>query len=173
MPQRAKHWAVVNTHAHRERFAIEHLKRQGCEAYCPVMRTTIRHARRTRVVLRPLFRGYIFVKVDAANPCWRAISLTSGVRSIVRSASGFGRLPGSFVDALKAREVDGAIARPESPFQVGQTVALTDGPFDGIVATIVDMNHRDRLVVLINLMNRLVEVKVDSAQVRETLHSDH
>jgi transcriptional antiterminator RfaH len=119
------------------------------------------------VVLRPLFRGFVFVKIEPENPRWRTVSLTYGIRSIVRSGNNYGLLPDTFVAALRAREIEGAITRPVSPYKVGQTVALTSGLFDGIVATIVEMAERDRLVVLINLLNGQVKVKVDSSQVRE------
>ncbi|MGE0701882.1 MAG: transcription termination/antitermination protein NusG, partial [Hyphomicrobiaceae bacterium] len=61
----------------------------------------------------------------------------------------------------------GAIVRPASPFSVGQTVKVVQGAFDGIVATIVDMDERDRVVLLMELLQRPVKVTLDSTYVAE------
>jgi transcriptional antiterminator RfaH len=59
-----------------------------------------------------------------------------------------------FIASLKAREIDGAVARPAKPYQVGQKVQITDGPFDGIVTTIIDLDEKERVVVLLEVLKR-------------------
>ena len=71
----------------------------------------------------------------------------------------------AFIQSLMDREVDGAIARPVSPYRVGQEVRMAGGAFDGLVATIVDMDERDRLTVLMDLMNRPIKVKIEERQI--------
>jgi transcriptional antiterminator RfaH len=158
-------WAVINTHPHKERFAIENLVRQDFEAYCPMLRRTVRHARRTDTVLRPMFPGYVFAAIDIDRQRWRPLLSTFGVRTIVRNGDTPSLMPQSFVDALRAREIEGAITRPTSPYQVDQDIKIVAGPFEGIVAKIIALDDHDRLVVLMNLLNRPVKVKVDGQQV--------
>ncbi|MGE3919103.1 MAG: transcription termination/antitermination protein NusG [Hyphomicrobiaceae bacterium] len=160
-------WVVVNTHPHKERFAIENLHRQRFESYCPMLRARVRHARRTQDVLRPMFPGYLFTAVTSDIGRWRSMLSTFGVRSVVRNGDRLSYLPNGFVEALQAREVGGAIVRPASPFSVGQTVKVVQGAFDGIVATIVDMDERDRVVLLMELLQRPVKVTLDSTYVAE------
>lgn len=167
MAKERRGWAVINTHPHKERFAIENLVRQDFEVYCPMLRAAVRHARRTSVVLRPMFPGYIFAALDMDRQRWRPLLSTFGVRSVVRSGEKASLMPESFVEALRAREVDGAITRPTSVYQIGQEIKLVAGPFDGLVAKIIAMGERDRLVVLMDLLNRPVKVKVTSEQVAE------
>ena len=71
----------------------------------------------------------------------------------------------AFVQDLKARQVDGVVARPVSPYRVGQEVRMAGGAFDGLVATIIDMDERDRLTVLMDLLNRPVKVKIEERQI--------
>lgn len=167
MESASQSWVVVNTHPHKERFAVENLARQDFIAYCPMLNAQVRHARRIRDVLRPLFPGYVFAAVETDLLRWRPLLSTFGVRSVVRSGDRLSFLPQGFVDALRSREVAGAIVRPTSPFQVGQAVKLVRGPFDGLVATIVEMDERDRLVVLMDFLNRPVKVTVDASFVSE------
>jgi transcriptional antiterminator RfaH len=162
---RARDWAVVNTHPHREPVARDHLRRQGFDVYCPLMRRRRTHARRVENVLRPLFPGYLFVHVEAERTRWRPILSTVGVRALVRFGDRLALLDEAFMQSLRAREVDGVIARPDMPYRVGQQVRLDGGPFDGVVATILSLDEKDRLVVLMDLLQRRVQARVAAGQV--------
>jgi transcriptional antiterminator RfaH len=83
----------------------------------------------------------------------------------VRTGQELSFIDDGFITSLKAREIEGAVVRPPSSFRVGQKVQISDGPFDGIVATIIEMDEKDRLVVLLELMSRGVKVKLRSEQV--------
>jgi transcriptional antiterminator RfaH len=96
---------------------------------------------------------------------WRPILSTYGVRSIVRSGQDISCIDHAFIASLRDREVDGAIVRPLVPYKVGQSVKIAEGPFDGLVATIIDMDEKNRLVVLLELMNRSTKVMLGSQQV--------
>ena len=163
--ERQDAWVVVNTHPHREQIAIENLWRQDFVAYCPKIRKCVRSRRQARDVLRPLFPGYVFVHVAQDRQLWRLILSTYGVRTLVRLGDSVGQLDSGFIDSLRAREVDGAISRPERPFMVGQDVRMAGGPFDGLVAKIIEIHEKDRLVVLMDLLNQSVRAKVSAEQV--------
>ncbi|EJW09567.1 Transcriptional activator RfaH [Rhodovulum sp. PH10] len=166
LPNAASSWIVVNTHAHKERVAIENLERQFYGTYCPMIRTQVRHARKTSQVLRPLFPGYLFVALDLERDRWRPILSTLGVRSVVRDRDTPSRLDPAIIESLKAREVDGAIVRPASPYQVGQDVKIAGGALDGLVVKIIALGEKDRIVVLLDLLNRSIEVRMGASQVR-------
>jgi transcriptional antiterminator RfaH len=67
-----------------------------------------------------------------------------------------------FIAALQAREIDGAIARPQGEYQPGQKIRMAGGPFDGLVATILEMDEKERLTVLMDLLNSRIKVKIDA-----------
>ena len=158
-------WAAVNTQPHRERIALDNLDRQGFATYCPFIRRRRSHARRVEEVLRPLFPGYLFVNVRSEQDCWRPILSTYGVRTLVRCGDRPSLLDQRFIRALQAREVDGAVVRPPVPYQIGQQVQVVVGPFEGLVATILSLDEKNRVTVLLDLMNRRVKAHLDGAQV--------
>lgn len=160
-------WVVLSTHPHKERFALDNLLRQSFPAYCPMIRVSARHARRTRQTLRPIFPGYVFAAVDCETETWRPLLSTFGVRGLVRTGDRPSYLPDGFVAALRAREIEGAIVRPASPYRVGQVVRIVQGAFDGLLATVIDMDDSERLVVLMELLSRPVRVSVDAASVTD------
>ncbi len=159
-------WAAINTHPHREHIAVEHLARQAFHVYCPRELKRIRHARRVQDVLRPLFPGYVFARVSPELTMWRPILSTYGVRALVRIGDRPAFVDGDFIEGLRAREVDGVIAKPAVPYQLGQEVRLNGGPFDGIIGRIVEMKDNDRLVLLMKLLQQDVRLKVPSTGVR-------
>lgn len=167
-PEAPARWIAVNTHPHREQFAIENLERQEFVAYCPLVRKRIRHARRVHDTKRPLFPGYVFVEIRRGLERWRPITSTYGVRSIVMCGERLSFIDAAFVASLKAREIDGLIARPSKRFRVGQNVRMAGGPFDGLVAEIIEMDEKDRLVVLLDLLSRPVRVRLEASSVAET-----
>ena len=158
-------WIVVATHANREYFAIENLQRQNYVVYCPMLLKHIRHARRAYDAQRPLFPGYIFLQ--AATQSWRPISNTFGVRSVVQNGDTLAFLPSGFVESLKARETGGVISRTVTPFKYGQAVAINGGHFDGLVGRILEIRERDRITLLLNLLNQQTKVQVDRRMLRE------
>lgn len=158
-------WLVATTHAHSEAIAVANLQRQGFTTYCPVIRKRRSHARKVDHVLRPLFPGYVFVRLDGVGRHWRPILSTTGVRALVRFGDEPATIAAGFVAGLRAREEDGAVVRPAVPYAVGQDVQIEGGPFDGLVARILSLDDKDRIVVLLDVMNRGVKARVDSRQV--------
>jgi transcriptional antiterminator RfaH len=158
-------WIVVNTNPHRERLVLEHLQRQALNAYCPMMRKHRSHARRVESVLRPLFPGYLFVQANADLKQWRPLLTTHGVRAVVRTGADLAFIDEAFIAGLKLREVDGAVVRPPSPYRVGQEVRIAGGPFDGVITTILDLDEKDRLLVLLDVMHRSIKIRLSGEMV--------
>lgn len=157
-------WAVVKTQPHKEKLAIEHLDRQSFTTYCPMIRKSILRRRRRIEVARPLFPNYLMIQIDPAFDRWRPVLSTLGVSTMVRFGDEVALLDGRFVDSLRAREENGIITLPDQPFEVGQVVRVAGGPFDGTVARILSLEGCDRLVVLMDILQRSVRVKLDQRQ---------
>lgn len=158
-------WAVLNTHPHKEPLALDNLLRQSFSPYCPMVRKRVKHGRRYTDVLRPMFPGYVFVQLAPERQMWRPLLSTYGVRRMIRFGERPALLADGFVQALRAREIEGAISRPAERVQVGDRVVLAGGAFDGLVATILSMDEKSRLVVLLDMLNRPVKVKVEARHI--------
>ncbi len=153
-------WIVLSTQPHRERFAVENIQNQNLEVYCPLIRRRIRHARKAMDVMRPLFPGYLFVAVDPDRDAWRFLLSTFGVRSVVRVGDRPSTLDNQLIEGLRQREVNGAIVKPVSPYNVGDKVKLSGGPFDSLIAEIISLDDNQRLHLLLNFLNGPVKVHV-------------
>jgi transcriptional antiterminator RfaH len=158
-------WAVVNTQTHCERIAFDNLTRQEFNVYCPMVRRRVKHARRQKDILRPLFPCYLFVRLSPQTRRWRPIMSTFGVRMLVRFGEEPALIADDFIQELKSHEIDGEIVHPAKSYKVGQRVEVVSGSFGGLVGTIIKLNDNDRLVVLMNLLSRQVKVQVAAGMV--------
>jgi transcriptional antiterminator RfaH len=159
-------WLVVNTHPHREEFATANLERQGFQCYCPMTIKRIRHARRAYDGKRPMFPGYIFARFTPTTGRWRCVMSTLGVRSIVLNGHQPGLLPDSFITSLRCREVDGIVRTPPKAFQVGEKVTVQGSPLDGLVGEIIELREKERVLILLDLMQNPVRLQVDANSLR-------
>ena len=157
-------WSALTTHRHRELLAIEQLTRQGFKVYCPFLRKQVRHARRSYDAPRPMFPGYAFIKHPQSEARWRPILSTIGVKTVLMIGGRPGLLPAGFVENLKAREIEGVICKPQDAFRIGQQVTIQGGPFDGLIGQICDLRENDRVIVLLDLLNRQTAVHVGAKQ---------
>lgn len=164
-PKRA--WVAVATHPNAEGQAVRNLERQGYECYCPRTRVLRRHARRSETVERPFFPGYLFVRLDLGRDRWRPIMHSRGVRAIVRFGEEPGVVPEGVVESLMAREAGEGLDPPPASerLEVGQEVSLHGTPFDDFVCTVQSLDARDRVCVLLDLMQKTVRMVVPSGNV--------
>lgn len=160
-PKSQSRWLVAMTRPHKESLALERLGQQNFETYCPLVNKRVRHARRAFDARRPLFPSYVFI-LYRPELRWQAIRSTIGVRSIVGRGDEPSLLDGRFVEALRAREVDGVVASPSTPFEVGQKVSITRGAFADIVAEIVELRDERRVLLLLDLLGGKVKTMVSS-----------
>ena len=160
-------WVVVATHANAEGQAVQNLKRQGYQCYCPRIRVTRRHARRSETVERPFFPGYLFVRLDRTRDQWRPIMHSRGVRTVVRFGETLGVVPQGVIENLLAREDDGGLRLPPAAdrLEVGQRVSLNGTLFDDFVCTVQSIKPRDRVCVLLEVMQHAVKMVVPSEKV--------
>ena len=163
MPDNAQPgWLVVNARPNQERIAVEHLRRQEFDPYCPMVGKLVRHARKSEVKPRPLFPGYLFVRSDPSQGRWRAILSTIGVRQLVRFGDRVGHIDDGLIEALRQSERDGLIVAPVQRYSLGQSVEIKLQAFDGVVGQILAIDEASRITVLVDMMRRRVKLQVDA-----------
>jgi transcriptional antiterminator RfaH len=85
-----------------------------------------------------------------------------GVRSVICHGDKPALLPEGFVSSLKARELDGVIQKPIAPFQV----AVSGGPFDGVIGQIIELRDKDRVVLLLDLLQQKTRLHIGAKSLR-------
>ena len=153
-------WFVVHTQPKNEARAAENLARQAFKVFFPSMRRTIKHARKTSVVLAPLFPGYLFVALNREVDRWRSINGTRGVIRLITNGEEPVAVPHGIVEDLQRRVgANGALDWTLSLKQ-GDRVSIVDGPFASFVGTLEHLDASGRIQLLLDLLGRSVRVSV-------------
>jgi transcriptional antiterminator RfaH len=152
-------WFVVQTQPHAEAKAKRHLANQGFTTYLPIYRRRVRHARRSEIVMRPLFPGYLFVHLDPELHRWRSINGTIGVRRILTDGDSPRCVPDGIIDEIVSRQDEtGAVKIVTPAFTPGQAVRLLAGPLADVAGLFEEARDENRVVLLLSLLGRKVRV---------------
>lgn len=152
-------WYVARTKSGVEDRAASHLRNQGYDVYIPKYRRQVRHARQTRVVLRPLFPSYLFVRMTAEEGRWRPINGTVGIIGLVCFGGVPQPMPEAALELIRAREdKSGAVSLAPDDLQRGERVRLREGALSEHVALLEEVSDDRRVVLLMNILGREVRV---------------
>ncbi len=154
-------WYAVQTQVRAEEKAVFNLRRQSFDVFLPQYKKTRRHARKTDVVLRPLFPGYVFVHMDTAKDQWHAIKGTFGVVRLISSGDTPSPIPFGIVEAIMERGDDGGVIQLQhKTLRRGDTVRIVDGPFAEYEGLFEEMIDEHRVILLLDLLGRKVRTQV-------------
>jgi transcriptional antiterminator NusG len=135
----------------------------------------IKNAQR-KVVRRVRIPGYVLVRMDLTDESWGAVRHTPGVTGFVGHTHQpvpltldevFSMLaPAVEAKAPAAAPAQKAAAAIEVDFTVGESVTVTDGPFDTLPATISEISpENQKLKVLVSIFGRETPVELSFSQV--------
>jgi transcription antitermination factor NusG len=154
-------WYAAYTKSNHERRVAEQLLRNGVEHFLP-LRPTVRRWKSRRVTLeRPLFPGYVFVRL--ALPCALRVHQIPGFVRLV----GFGGSPVALKDeeivALRTSFKNGMKAEPHAYLTAGRPVRIKCGPMAGIEGILVKRKNKHRFVVSLELICRSMSFEIEEA----------
>ena len=148
-------WYVCQTKPRQENLALRKLEEQGYQVYLPLLAVWKQHKDGWRKNDQVMFPRYAFVRCARPGQSIAPIRSTPGVTGLVS----FGNVPANIDDALveAIRQLAEKNAHPAhqqaSPFQIGDSVAVTDGPLKGL-SGIVSNIAKERVVVMLTLLGR-------------------
>ncbi len=156
-----KRWYAVYTRARGEAWAAGNLIRQGFEVYFPKIRKEVRHARRIRSVLAPMFPRYLLVRMDTERQRWRSVNGTFGVSHIICQGEIPASVPDEVISAIRGREDQSGVVRlMPNGLKPGDQVRVREGAFADYSALLEEMCGQERAILLLELMGRSVRVSV-------------
>ena len=136
----------------------------------------IKNAQR-KVVKRVRIPGYVLVRMDLTDESWGAVRHTPGVTGFVGHTHQpvpltldevFSMLAPSLEpkQPTTAASAAKAASQIKVDFTVGESVTVTDGPFDTLPATISEINaENQKLKVLVSIFGRETPVELSFSQV--------
>jgi transcriptional antiterminator RfaH len=159
-------WYVAQTLYHREKLAELHLRAQGFRPFFPQFRKTVRHARKLRQVVAPVFPGYLFVIFDPERDRWHSINGTLGVSRLLTALKRPIPVPAGVVEALiGAIDASSGCVVLGADLRAGQAVRVVAGPFAGGLGVLERLDGKGRVRLLLSIMGGQMPLKIDRAHV--------
>jgi len=161
-------WYLVHTKPRQERRALENLERQGYPCYLPMFPVQKIRRRKLTTVDESLFPRYLFIQLDIGPQGldWGPIRSTMGVNRLVRFGVEAAKVDQRIIDFLREHESTFRAA-PAEHFTPGERLSVVDGPFAGLEAVFQITNGEKRVIVLIEMLSRPVQVAVAPGSVRK------
>ncbi|MEN8208726.1 MAG: transcription termination/antitermination protein NusG [Candidatus Fermentibacteria bacterium] len=171
-------WYVVNSFSGYEKRVMKFLEGQLTRKYpdrigkvlIPTQEITSNVRGRKTSRKKKLYPGYVFVQLDLTPEIVmdiRSMSNVSGFppmnqgNPVPLSDDEIGRLKGQAEGSGKAKTV-------RVPYSVGQTVRVTEGPFNNFTGVVESINpERGRVRVIFTIFGRKAPVEIDFSQVRQ------
>lgn len=149
-------WYLVRCKSRQDQRAREHLHRQGFACFCPTINLETIKGGKIKQITQPMFPGYLFVHLHAQDN-WTALRSTRGVNSIVSFSSQPCRVPDDIIEQLKQRC---SIVTEVAALNPGDKVHVKVGPYAQMDAIFLAMDGGERVMLLLNILNREQPVRV-------------
>jgi len=121
-------------------------------------------------VERKVFPGYILIQMVMNEESWRTIKKVQKVSNFLGHGGKPKPLTESEIQLIFQQIEEGALSRQSAvTFSVGETISVTDGPFDGFVGTVEEVDaQKERLKISISILGRPTKIDLEYSQVSKS-----
>lgn len=155
-------WHVIHVIANHEKRVAQHLTVRAVEHYLPLYAERSRWSDRVVTLERPLFAGYVFVRVTPET----RLSVIS-IPGVLRMIGDEKRDRISAVEIARIREglAAGCLLRPHPGVAVGSPVRVLRGVFAGADGVVTEFRQRCKVVMALAATGQGFSLEVDLADI--------
>ncbi|MBN1124697.1 MAG: UpxY family transcription antiterminator [Sedimentisphaerales bacterium] len=161
------HWYAVKTYSYREFVVAELLAAQQIAYYLPETSERRRWADRMKTIRIPLFRNYLFVRVDPLQENFWQVLNTRGVARILGNDQGPLPVASTEIEAISRMLEVGMSITISDTFHKGDRVRILSGPLKDMEGLFVRENGKYQFAIQIELLGQMVLLEVDQAIVEK------
>jgi len=155
-----KYWYAVYVRSHNEKKVNQLFEQKGVESSLPLIKTTRKWSDRKKKVEVPLFRGYVFVRLDIDKDKLNILQ-TDGVVKFIGIRNEPSRIPDEEIYWIQMMVEESNTVQNEKEIPVGQKVRVTAGPFKGVEGVLMRSGNQSRLVVVIESIMNAFSVEIN------------
>lgn len=118
---------------------------------------------------RKFFPGYVMIKMELNDQTWHLVKNTQKVTGFLGGGGKPQPIPQGEVDRI-FNQIKEGIEKPRSTvsYDIGDTVKVTDGPFESFVGTVEDVDEeKARIKVSVSIFGRSTPVDLEFSQVEK------
>ncbi len=158
-----KQWYVVYTRSRQEKKVRERFLWEGIECYLPLEKRLRIWSDRKKWVEEPLFRSYIFVRVNVGDYHeYLKVLRTEGVVHFVRNRKVPVPVSEALIEAIRRYEASGEFIseEEEARMKVGDTVEVIRGPMKGLIGTLVSIGKKRKVRIMVEAVQQALYLTV-------------
>ena len=156
----AIYWYAVYVRSRQEKKVQQLFEQMGIESSLPLIKTTRKWSDRKKKVEIPLFRGYVFVRIDIGKDKLNILQ-TDGVVKFIGIRNKPSRIPDEEIHWVNLIVEKSDTVQNEKEIPVGQKVRVIAGPFKGVEGVAMRAGNQSRLVILIESIMHAVSVEIN------------
>ncbi|MCF1492669.1 transcriptional antiterminator [Agrobacterium vitis] len=169
-------WLVARCKGGLEQAIRDALEQQGIDCWCPCERLRLppRRGKPAITVERPLFRGYLFVRVIPENEAYAGLLVASRLQSLMGQDGKPYLMPEALMRQLQLSAKTAERAHmdagdvPPMPDMLGKQVTIRSGPFADFVVTVRKiLSKRGQVVVDVPMFGGMSEVTMGVEAISE------
>lgn len=151
-------WQVLHVIANHEKRVAQHLVVRSLEHYLPLYTDRSRWSDRTVLLERPVFAGYVFVRVSPQTRY--SVIRIPGVLSLLGDDE---RSTVSAAEIGRIREglASGCLLRPHQGFALGTRVRVRSGIFAGVEGVVTGLRHHCKVVITLAAIQQSFSLEVE------------
>ncbi|MCH2297960.1 MAG: hypothetical protein MK441_08660 [SAR324 cluster bacterium] len=135
-------WYAVRTRSQAEELARHGLSQKGFDLLMPTFQAVSRRKDRQKLLTKPIFKGYLFIRLQLDASLHLEVLKTLGVVEILKNSQGPKTIPNEEIDniMLLEKHVGEFFEAPE--FSVGEKVMVREGPLKGLKGAVYEVHQR-------------------------------
>lgn len=159
-------WYTVHVKSNQEHNTAVFYADRSIECFLPTYRTPSARKDRRGMLTKPLFTGYLFVRIDGSAKWRHAVLKAPGIVRMVGFGAGPTPVPDDAIESIRILTGDADRVRPHPLVKIGRKVKVARGPFSGAVGLLSTTDDRKaKLVVEIDFLGRAVAVPIETDEV--------
>ena len=160
-----KSWYVLRVRSQAERLVHVGLHHKQFEVLNPAYRSLSIRKDRRKMLTRPIFNGYMFIRALLNPECHLEIIKTPGVVEILKSTSGPTPVPDDQIANVRLLEKHVGDCFFSTDFEVSDAVFVREGPLTGLRG-VIDRLDSKKLHIHIDAIPGSVMIDVEPHQVQ-------
>ena len=160
-----KSWYVLRVRSQAERLVTMGLYHKHFQVLNPTYQALSLRKDRRKVLTRPIFCGYMFVRTLLNPECHLKILKTPGVIEILKSHSGPTPVPEEQIENIRLLEKHVGSCFSGADFEVGDWVLVREGPLTGLRG-VIDRLDSKKLHIHVDAIPGSVMIDVEPYKVQ-------
>ncbi len=158
-------WYVARIRSNAEKLVLLGLQRKQFEVLNPTYQVESRRRDRKKILIRPIFVGYMFLHVELNPERHLEILKTQGVIELLQTSHGPTPVPADQIENVRLLEHHVGEVFQAPTFEVGEEVVVVEGPLTGLRG-LVDEADRRFLGIHVDSIPGSVKIQVDPSHVK-------